>query len=147
MVELIANCLGVGEVIVLFGVLTWLALYYLPISLAIAIILLLVTATLLKLRRRNLYWRDRGVNGPIGDILSGSSVALFSNINGFDASALGRSNVPPPHLSMCTVQRLTPAFTTSKMRKLLQPIEYCVKELNTEIDKLVTDKVEMDIKE
>uniref|UniRef100_A0A7E4WAM8 ABC transmembrane type-1 domain-containing protein n=1 Tax=Panagrellus redivivus TaxID=6233 RepID=A0A7E4WAM8_PANRE len=84
MVELIANCLGVGEVIVLFGVLTWLALYYLPISLAIAIILLLVTATLLKLRRRNLYWRDRGVNGPIGDILSGSSVALFSNINGFD---------------------------------------------------------------
>uniref|UniRef100_A0A7E4VSY1 Cytochrome P450 n=1 Tax=Panagrellus redivivus TaxID=6233 RepID=A0A7E4VSY1_PANRE len=200
MVVLIADCLGVGEVIALFGILTYLAIYYLPISLAIVVILLPVTATYFKLRRLNLYWQDRGISGPVGNILVGSKVALFSDINGFDSENFEKygdtfgavlagtpdlvtkdvgfiktvfnaefdaftdrediSNFFPKESffsSWLTIlkgddwkrvrQRLTPAFTTAKMRKLLVPMEYCAKELNAELEKYAEEKAEIDVKD
>uniref|UniRef100_A0A7E4VU63 Cytochrome P450 n=1 Tax=Panagrellus redivivus TaxID=6233 RepID=A0A7E4VU63_PANRE len=191
---------GIGEIGILLLIGSYIAIKFFPLPLTIAIVIFALTRTYFKLRRQTHYWRDRGIQGPIGNLFMGSTFAIAADINKFDGDNFAKYGDPfgsvlngypdvvtkdvnfiktvfnaefdaftdrepkgnffPEEClfaSWVTLlkgddwkrvrQRLTPAFTTAKMRKLLVPMEYCAKELVTELDEHVEKKVEIDIKD
>uniref|UniRef100_A0AC34RMV4 Cytochrome P450 n=1 Tax=Panagrolaimus sp. JU765 TaxID=591449 RepID=A0AC34RMV4_9BILA len=173
--------IGPGELVLLFGVYTWILFKFLTPLVAFSILICTIAAIYYYLDQHNEYWHKKGVPGPKGNILFGSLLELFKSQHEFDrintekyGETFGTMLLGTPELvtndldfiqqvliknfdafpdrldvakstkdelrgNFLTVKRgddwrrirhrITPAFTSSKMKRLINVMHLCSKEL------------------